>query len=227
MGTRGVSGGPGVAVFDFDGTVIRGDSVTLLVLFAFRRRLISLGEFARACGRGILYMLRLLDETRSKAPSHAFLTRLTERERADFLREFVDELVSRARPGALDAMRAHRAKGDVVMLCSASCSIYMEGVAARLPVDALVCTRSDPLGGMSGVNCKGEEKVRRVRQWLAVNGNLNAVLTAGYGDSEGDRFLLSQCQKAVLVNARRGLIKRMPQAQRVTWREPGAQKIKE
>ena len=58
-------------------------------------------------------------------------------------------------------------------------------------------------GDLSGQNCRGPEKVRRVHTWLDehcsdVGGRQGVHLTA-YGDSVGDRELLLDADTAVFV----------------------------
>ena len=208
----------GVAVFDFDGTVIRGDSVVALLFYARRQGALSLGDLLRAGLGGVLYRLGLTDALTAKRAAHGFLARLSPERREALLRDFAGELTHRAYPEALVRMRAHRERGEAVVLCSASCACYMQYVATLLPVDALLCTPSGPDGQAEGPNCRGQEKVRRVEEWLREKGWTREALVAGYGDSAGDAALLSLCREPVLVNPRRGLRRRLPGAQTVRWR---------
>lgn len=214
----------GVSVFDFDGTIIKGDSITLLLKRGHKAGYVSLCELMLCAARGVLYHMGLMSETRSKTPAHAFLGRMAEEKRADFLRAFARDLAAGARPEALNEIRARRQAGDLIVLCSASLWCYMRYVAGELGADALLCTPSDERGRMTGPNCKGAEKPRRVRAWLLENDLDESALHAGYGDSAGDQPILSLCARPVLVNPKRGLVKRMPGAERVCWREKKEEK---
>lgn len=207
----------GAAVFDFDGTVIRGDSIVALTRLAQRRGYISVAAALWAGTCGVLYHLGLMEEMSVKRRGHAFLTRLSPAEREELLRGFAQSLADRAYSEALARMRAHRAAGDKVVLCSASCSCYMQYVATLLPVDALLCTPSAADGGALGPNCRGVEKVRRVRAWLAEEGLPPDSIVAAYGDSKGDMYILRESRRPVLVNPKRALRRRMPEAERVQW----------
>ena len=175
-----------VAVFDFDGTVIRGDSVVALLLYARKRKAIPLSGLIRAALYGLAYRVKLTDALTAKARSHAFLADMPAKEREDFLRAFARTLADRAYPQAVEQMRRHRAAGDMVMICSASCACYMRYVSELLGADALLCTPSEPDGRVRGPNCRGEEK------------ELSA--------------------HPVLINAKRGLKKLMPDAERREWK---------
>jgi phosphoserine phosphatase len=80
-------------------------------------------------------------------------------------------------------------------------------VGEELDVDAVVATRlavgADGLltGGYEGRNCRGEEKLARVRQWMADTteaGAIGGVLWA-YGNSDGDKRLLGAADVGVDV----------------------------
>ena len=209
----------GIAVFDFDGTVIRGDSVVALLFFARKRGALSLGGLLQAALAGAAYRLGCTDALTAKQKSHAFLAALPAKEREKLLRDFARSLADRAYPPALRQIEAHRAAGDKVVLCSASCFCYMQYAAPLLHADALLCTPSEPEGRALGPNCRGEEKARRLRSWMQENGFPADAICAAYGDTRDDAPILRMSRHPVLVNARRELRKAMPDAEQVVWNE--------
>lgn len=208
-----------VAVFDFDGTIIHGDSVVDMLKKGRRLGKVSLPAFVKAAVAGVLYHAGLYDAITSKRCAHAFLSRMEAYEREQFLKEFAQSLVHRARPEALAQLRAHKEAGVHVILCSASGQCYMQYVAPLLQADALLCTPCDGQGQPCGTNCRGEEKVRRVSAYLKENGMENAVLIAGYGDTAGDAPILKKCQTPVLVRPKKKLKKLMPNARVANWQD--------
>lgn len=210
-----------IAVFDFDGTIIRGDSVVSLLLFARKKKLLPLFGLLKAAWYGCLYRLKLTDALTAKKRSHAFLARLSQDERDAFLQAFAQTLADRAFPPALRQIQSHAANGDQVLLCSASCQCYMQYVAPLIGADILLSTPCAPDGTVVGPNCRGLEKVNRLDSWLADHGLNRDALTACYGDSCGDAAILRAGGHPVLVNAKRGLIALFPQAERVRWTEKG------
>ena len=207
------------AVFDFDGTIIRGDSIVSLQRYALKRRCVSVFGVIRAVCCGALYHAHLMSAATAKKYSHAFLTRMTPEARESLLRSFAQSLVDRAYPPALKKLREHHEHGDLVVICSASCECYMQYVAPLLDADTLLCTPSRPDGGMLGPNCRGEEKVRRVTQWLKEKGLPTDSICAAYGDSAGDAPVLRMSRHPVLVNPKPKLAKLMPGAEQVQWSE--------
>lgn len=208
-----------VAVFDFDGTIIYGDSVVNMLQIGRRQGKVSFPLLMKAAVAGALYHLGIISAIASKRAAHAFLAGMNESDREEFLREFAQSLVNRARPEAIRQLNAHKKAGDHVILCSASGECYMQYVAPLLHVDALLCTPCDEKGLPCGDNCRGKEKVRRVNAYLKDAGMENAVLTAGYGDTLGDAPILRKCENPVLVRPKKKLKKAMPDATVANWED--------
>lgn len=206
--------------FDFDGTVIHGDSVVALVRYAMQQKKLSpLGTlYAGACG--VLCHLHWMPEMPAKRAGHAFLSRMDKEEREAFLQAFAVQICKKIRPEAIKTIRSYQQQGAAVILCSASCACYMRYVAQHLQVDALLCTQADEQGLPTGKNCKRAQKVQRIEQYLAEHGADLSVLAAAYGDSAGDVQMLAVCREPVLVHPKRALKQAYPQARRVYWEEP-------
>lgn len=129
-----------VAVFDFDGTIIYGDSVVDMLKKGYREKLVSLPQLLCAAGAGALYHIGLISPITSKRSAHRFLAKLPQEKRDAFLQKFAKSLYDRARPEALQQIRKHQENGEHVILCSASGDCYMQYVAPLLQVNALLCT---------------------------------------------------------------------------------------
>ena len=208
------------AAFDFDGTLIRGDSIVQLVQFGLKKGKLGLPEALWAALAGGLYHLHFVGEMTAKRAGQRFLSCMDTAEREAFLQDFAALICAKIRPQGMETIKEHQRRGDAVILCSASCACYMRHVAQYLGVDALLCTSADALGQPQPPNCKRGEKVRRITQWLKEQGSDISVLTAAYGDSAGDVQMLSACQKPVLVHPKRALRRAFSQAERVYWPEP-------
>lgn len=206
-----------IAVFDFDGTLIQGDSVVALLFYARKRSCLSLSGMLKAGWYGLMYRLRLTDALTAKGHSHAFLSRMAEADRQAFLRDFAGTLTARVYKDGLAQIKKHREQGDLVVICSASCQCYMRYVAETLGADALLCTPSAADGTVTGPNCRGEEKVRRVREWLEQQRLPLDCIAAAYGDTAGDAPILRASRHPALVNAKKKLRHLLPEAEQVTW----------
>jgi HAD superfamily phosphoserine phosphatase-like hydrolase len=182
-----------VAVFDVDGTLLRGDC---LWLAACRSKGLG-GKLlaALACLPWLIgWQLRLVSTGRFKQQTIAAfgvceaVNRAEAAGRADWL---LSELRAQLKPEGVQRLRWHQQRGDRVLLCSASPRLLLQPLADWLGVE-LLCTELEQAQGqwlprLSSPNCKGPEKVRRLEQHL---GLLVGLAIEAYGDSKGDRELL-------------------------------------
>ena len=183
-----------VAAFDFDGTLVPGDS-----LLPFVWRAAGARRFLAATVR---HGLRVAAATGlhvgSRDGAKAAWVRAAMRglDLASVTAEgvrFAEHLEARVSPDALARIRWHRSRGHEVVLISASLHVYLGPFGHRVGFDAVLATALEVgpdgrlTGELQGANVRGEEKVARLRQWLGVD---TCELWA-YGDSDGDRELLA------------------------------------
>ena len=203
-----------LAVFDFDGTMIRGDSIVSYLWFARKKGLLSLPRLVRAGLFGALSQAGIVSRQRAKSAALSFRKTLSEAQKTALDQAFAKTLLRQIRPEALSAMKDHRARGDLVVLLSASTDHYMRYVAQDLPVDRLICSTTDESGRVLR-NVRGEEKVAALRELLSeLPEEADLSLSTGYGDSASDLPLLRLLGRSYLVNpgrkARRKAAGRIP-----------------
>ena len=182
-----------VAVFDVDGTLLRGDCLWLAARRA-RSPIMQLVAAVACLPQVIGWQLRLVSTGRFKQTVIAAFGICEAVNRASALGKepwLLDQLKEQIRPEALVQLRQHQHRGDRVLLCSASPRLLLQPLADWLGVE-LLCTelkqqkrRWQPQ--LTSANCKGPEKVQRLEQHL---GPLEGLLIEAYGDSKGDRELL-------------------------------------
>jgi phosphatidylglycerophosphatase C len=96
----------------------------------------------------------------------------------------------------LERLAWHLRQGHDVVIVSASPQIYVDIVAAELRTVGGLGTRLavDPLGNLTGnylgKNCRGDEKMRRLSEWIEQRHYPVAPLVYAYGNSRGDRAML-------------------------------------
>jgi phosphatidylglycerophosphatase C len=194
---------PVVAAFDVDGTLTTGDCVLPFLRRAAGARLaIALVRHPLALAAG----LARRDRDALKALACTSLAGMPgpelDRHGAEFAREVAR---SRLREDTIARLRRHRQLGHTVVLASASLDAYLVPLGALLDVDDVLCTRlergADGLltGRLDGANCRGPEKARRIRAFLAGRGLEDAELWA-YGDSPDDDAFLAEADHPVRVD---------------------------
>ena len=217
------------ALFDFDGTLIRGDSIVKLCFYACRKRMTGPVGLLRAGVMSGLYLCRLTTAQKAKQAALQFLKGRSEKDMRVFAEDFCrDVLVPRLYKDGLAEMEKHRAAGRDVWLISASPAFYLEPLMKHLSLTGVIGTRmhadEDGIysGLMAGENCRGIEKPLRLAEVLASRGEmLDYQDSWAYGDTAGDAPMLALCAQKVAVNPRRKLIKVLDGAegvQQVRWK---------
>jgi len=195
-----------VAAFDFDGTLTNGGSVfDFLAVVSGRQAVLR----ATAALAPRLAHAALVGGTVADTTKEALFVRVLGGVDADFLdqvgAEFaVDHLAAHIRPDVRRRLDWHRGRGDKVVVVSASLDAYIRVAAERLAADGSIATRLEVdgngrlTGRYEGGNCRGEEKIRRLRLWMADAGLEGARLWA-YGNSRGDLRMLRSADTGVDV----------------------------
>ena len=194
---------PAVAAFDVDGTLTTRDCVT-----PFLRRAggVRLAQALLGHPRALLGAVVRRDRDSLKELACVSLAGL-DGEALDRLGErFAHEVAeSRLRADTTARLRRHRELGHTVVLASASLDPYLVPLGRLLEVDGVVCTVLERgadgrlTGRLVGENCRGAEKERRLREWLASAGLEDAEVWA-YGDSAGDDEMLAGADHPVRVS---------------------------
>ena len=183
---------PDLALFDFDGTLttretfpafmryavvrprlLAGGVLLAPVVFGYRRGWVA-GNPTRA---SIVQMgLRGVDAERLRAQGAAFAR---------------DVLPGVLRPEALARLAWHRQRGDRVVVVSGGLDVYLAPWCADQGVELLcsvLAERGGRITGYAGLQCVGEEKVRRVR--ALCDPQAYAAIHA-YGDTHEDQAMLA------------------------------------
>lgn len=198
------------AFFDFDGTLISGDSIVSFCRFARKKGAAGPLALVRAGVLAALYGMRLLSAEKAKAGALAFLKGKTDAETRALADDFCrTELLPRLYPQGVEAIRAHQKKGTQVWLVSASPAFYLEPLGKALGLDAIIATRFED-GRIAGRNCRGPEKVLRIAEVLAARGeSVDYAASTAYGDSRGDAPMLRLCGQKRAVNPKKALLREL------------------
>lgn len=190
-----------LALFDFDGTMIRGDSIARLVPYLFFRGLMPFSRLAEVLWKTLLWKLGRYPVEALKSLTLFPLSRLGATRADALLERFVKEKIQpRVYQDALETMRRHREEGRLVLLVSASPRIYLKHLQGFLPADAIIGTLTDGEYRVT-VNVLKEEKNRQIEKWLAQNDiRADFADSHAYGDSANDLPMLGMVGHPKLVN---------------------------
>jgi len=181
-----------LVAFDFDGTLTVRDSFVDFLAWRAGSLRFWLG-LARLGPAGLGYLADRDRERLKYAVVGEFLRGVLRSELEGDARRHAAARSSRLiRPDALRAWRLWRDRGAVLVIVTASPGITVAPFASDLGADLLLGSRlafdaqDRVTGGLEGANCRGAEKVVRLR---AAFGD-DVRLEAAYGDSAGDREML-------------------------------------
>lgn len=185
-----------LALFDFDGTITDGDGFLPFIRRAVSRPRVLAGTLGLSpLIAGYRAGWVSASRMRQSIAWVAFRGRL-QSEVAALGERYAQTLERRVRPEARERIAWHQARGDRVIVVSASLDCYLapwcrshglELICSELELRAGVCT-----GRYRGGDCTGPEKARRVRERCEL-GAYEQVFA--YGDTPEDRELLALAQR--------------------------------
>jgi len=200
---------PRLALFDLDHTLLTGDSDVLWCEFLMDNGVLNRTEFkprnddmARRYGEGSVSAEDFCDfyvatlAGRTLAQWRPWCVR--------FLNEVV---VPRIPQSACELVESHRARGDRLVMTTATNRVLTELTAQHLRIDDLLATEVELVddrctGRTRGVLNMREGKVTRLRTWLSEQGLPDDALAQAtfYSDSSNDRPLLQAVGSPVVVD---------------------------
>lgn len=200
---------PTVAAFDFDGTLTFRDTFT-----PYLARGLGWPAFGWALLKSSPWLagfaLRLVSNSTAKARlMRVALAGRSTAETAQWTERWLAlDFPGQLREDAMEKLAWHRQSGHCCVMVSASPDLYLERVARQLGFDALICTQMETVQGSDGPlltgrmatgNCHGEQKVVRLKAWLAARYEPDALASLtlyAYGDTWGDKPMLRMAQHA-------------------------------
>jgi phosphatidylglycerophosphatase C len=218
---------PGVAAFDFDGTLTHGGSVwRYLTEIAGPASVLRAGlAVAPKLVRAVVVGGTAADDAKEALFTRTLAGRTLQDVRSRSRRFGVDHYRRHERRDLRARLEWHRRQGHRLLIVSASPDLYVDAVGELLEVDAVLATRlavagdGTLTGRYDGHNCRGEQKALRLRTWVD-----GAFGTAGprphvwaYGNSAGDRRLLAAADTGVDVGrlGRLGKLRGFPRLARI------------
>ncbi|HEY6899296.1 MAG TPA: HAD-IB family hydrolase [Puia sp.] len=184
-----------IAFFDFDGTITTRDTLLEFIKFSKGTLPFYIG-FALNSPWLVAYRLKLISNQAAKERILTWFFRKTPlavfQETCD---QFADQQIpALLRPKAVQEIRRLQEKGFDVVIVSASPENWLRKwtesigaglLATRLEIKPVKQTLS---GRIQGINCHGEEKVRRIREAHTL---ADYQVIHAYGDTSGDKPMLA------------------------------------
>jgi HAD superfamily hydrolase (TIGR01490 family) len=215
----------GIAFFDFDGTVVRGDSILPFIRYGIKTGFAPHSAAIRALWAYMRYAFHLIGADKAKEASLSFLRGKTSLETDIFAEAFYEHILKkRLYPAAVREINQLAREGFTILLVTASPDAYMNILQRKLAITDVIATRlaldeqSRYTGRLASANCSGFEKTLRVAEYLAAGGlEPDLRVSRSYGNSLSDQPMLELTRLAVLVNGSRKARRRMPGITYAKW----------
>jgi len=187
-----------LALFDFDGTLTRKDTLFDFARFAVGE-MAFVGRLLRAAPVLILHKAGMVGATAAK---ESFLTTFfggwaEARFEAAAVAYCTDRLPALLQPEAMHRLAWHLAQGHEVVIVSASAEDWIRPWASAMGLEVLATQLERHQGKITGKlaspNCNGPEKVARIQARFPMVAD---AITYAYGDSAGDQPMLGLANHA-------------------------------
>jgi HAD-superfamily subfamily IB hydrolase, TIGR01490 len=210
-----------LAIFDIDFTLTKRETLMELFRYVIKKDLKNIRHIPRAIYCGVMYGLKFYDEKRVKEGFLKFLDGVNEADLAIIVKDFYENrLTNILYEDAINTIRKLKSEGYLIYLISASPEFYLNEFYNIKEVDKIIGTKFSFNEGkfirkMDGANCKGEEKVRRLKEEL-LKEKLEVDFKESYmfSDSMSDKPLFDLVGKPYLINYKKG----HPEIEVLTWK---------
>ena len=184
-----------IHAFDFDGTLTSRDTLLEFIRYACGTKAFVLG-FLRHAHLLVLMKLHLYPNWKAKQRIFSYFFKGMDLKAFDSLcQHFADDNRHLLRPEGIQTLRQAMAEGAEVLIVSASIDNWVQPF---FPDANVLGTKIEVVNGsLTGrfltKNCYGQEKVNRI---LALYPDRSTYHLIAYGDSRGDKELLSFADEA-------------------------------
>ena len=200
-----------IALFDFDKTLVDCNSANLWFRSELRAGRLPFTYALRIPWWTLQYRLGTRNLERMFEGAFELARGQAEAPMIENVRLWYDsEIRHRARPGALAALREHRAAGDRLVLATSSSQYIARLACESFGLDEFICTQLELADGYFtgklAANAMGPQKAERVAEWAEAQG-VDLTQCTFYTDSITDLALLKRVGHPVAVNPDQRLLR--------------------
>jgi len=196
-----------LAIFDVDYTLTKRETLVEFYLFMMKKNPRFIKYLPKSILSSIFYVFKIHDATKTKNIFIRFIDGIEEHEMKKIVKEFYEKRLSKILyKDAIDTIKKMKMQGYKIYLISASAEFYLSEFYNIKEVDKVIGTRFIKENGlhrnkMSGENCKGEEKVKRLKEVLKKeNIEVDFENSYMYSDSLSDLPLFDIVGHPYLIN---------------------------
>lgn len=193
------------AFFDFDDTLIHGDSIKYLLKYYIKKHPLSFFNFFKVGVYYLLYRIHIKDFNSAKSALLFPLKKMDTKELEYFYNHCI---IDKYYPNVVEELKHKKQQGYTVIIISASVEAYLQ--YCMLPVDIIMGTKvaiknNQYTNIVIGKNCKNEEKVKRINEMLKEkNMVIDYENSYAYSDSLHDVPMLKLVKNRIKINKKNG-----------------------
>ncbi|MCY6483639.1 HAD-IB family hydrolase [Clostridium aestuarii] len=199
-----------LAIFDVDYTLTKRETLIELYLFMMKKNPKLIKYIPRSLKTVFFYLFKIYDAKKAKECFAKFLVGINQKKMKELVKEFYEKRLSAILyKDAIDTIKKLKDEGCKIFLISASPEIYLKELYNIKEVDRIIGTRLKCKNGIytnaiEGENCKGEEKVVRLKEVLKEE-NIEVDFENSYmfSDSLSDLPLFELVGNPYLINYRK------------------------
>ena len=196
-----------LAIFDIDFTITKKETFIQLFIYSIKKDIKNIKYIPRAIYSGVMYGLGFFDEKAVKECFIKFLVNKDESTLKRFVRGFYEDVLSKILyTDSINMIKKLKKEGCDVYLISASGEFYLKELYKIKEIDMIIGTRFEFKDGIFtgktiGKNCKGEEKVHRLKEVLHKKKiEVDFKNSYMFSDSLSDKPLLDLVGNPYLIN---------------------------
>lgn len=202
-----------LAIFDVDFTLTKKETLIQFYMFMLKKNKKLIKFLPANIFSGLSYVTGRITAQESKERFLKFIINIHQDEMKLLVKEFYEKRLSKILyKDAMDTLEKMKKEGYLIYLISASPEFYLNEFYSVPHVDMVIGTKMkrDDEGFkfsnfIHGVNCKGDEKVKRLNEVLKAKGlEVDFENSYMFSDSLSDMPLLKLVGNPRLINYRKG-----------------------
>jgi phosphatidylglycerophosphatase C len=181
------------AIFDFDGTITRKDTLLKFIKFSKGKRQFYFGFFL-FFPLLVAMKLKLYPNWKAKQKIFSYFYKGVSIEQFNkWGNRFSTEIDKIVRLKAVETIKLHKKNNDKIIIISASIENWIKPWAEKIKIETILATKIEIdknsllTGRFLTKNCYGQEKVNRLLEMFPYRNDCKIIV---YGDSRGDKELI-------------------------------------
>lgn len=180
-----------IALYDIDYTLIPYDSFLRFIFYIIRHYPLKLFYLGYVIFFTFVFLFGFINLTKYKERWLIFIKGISTQKLEELSRKFIEtRVIPSLKPGVAENVKSYKDKGYTIVFATASFEFYFRYLAEHFEVDYFFGTRlEEPLGTgrplVKGLNCKGQEKIRRIVKELKAE-EIDIPSSVSFSDSNSD-----------------------------------------